>query len=107
MHLCVWVNSINTIRTRERERKVLASVATRRMDDVMSLSFYFFMRVVRCTKPTKIRRLILARDANIATHREGVSGDYASSTMRPGCRSSTLTLERRPPLARALGLPYA
>ena len=42
MYLFVWVNSNNTIRTRERERKMLASVATRRLDDVMSLSFYFF-----------------------------------------------------------------
>ena len=94
MYLCVWVNSNNTIRTRERERKMLASVATRRLDDVMSLSFYFFMRVVRCTKPTKIRRLILARDANIATHREGV-------TTRRRRRDESIVHPREAPYARA------
>lgn len=41
MYLCIWVNSDNTICTREHERKMRASAATRRLDDYLyRLLFY-------------------------------------------------------------------
>ena len=53
------------------------------------------MRVVRCTKPTKIRRLILARDA-CATHREWAPRTHrrAMNPSRPPSRGAPRSRSR-------------